>query len=154
MKKLILSLALVLVGIICNAQNSAFEAFAKHFGKTTAFAYADICGHQVLLVSHEVFGADESEGLEAIAASIFALDSDGKIISLGSIRSQGTNYPVSVSDGKLMVAGHRFVSVYGIRADEEPDLEIVGHEEGDYDSPKLKAMFETFEKSQPVKFKR
>ena len=152
MKKLILSLALMLACTACIAQNSAFKAFTGHFGKATAFAYANISNRQVLLVSHEVFGDDEAEGLQAIAATIFALDSDGKITCLGSIRSQGTNYPVSVADGKLMVAGHRFVSVYGIRAGEQPDLEIVSHEEGDCDSPKLKAMFETFEKATPVKF--
>ena len=143
---------MVLVGTVCNAQNKAFKSFAKNFGKTAKFACANIGNRQVLLVSHEVFGTDEGEGVEAVAASIFALDPDGKIVSLGSIRSQGTLYPVSVLDNKLMVAGHRFVYIYDIRG-EEPELTLSSHEEGDAESPKLKAMFQTFEQGKPLKFK-
>ncbi|MCF0207237.1 MAG: hypothetical protein HUK15_07405, partial [Bacteroidales bacterium] len=143
----------VLVCLACKAQDSAFKSFAEHFGKNTAFANAKIGNREVLLVSHEVFGNDENQDLEAIAASVFALDSDGKIVSLGSIRSQGTLYPVSVLDNKLMVAGHQFVYIYDIRG-EEPELTLHKHCEGDFDSPELKAMFETFEKGKPVKFKK
>ena len=136
----------------CNTSGDAFESFAEHFGKTSSFARAELDGRQVLLVSHEVFGTDEGEGLEAVATSIYALDSEGSIVSLGSIRSQGTLYPVSTYDGKLMVAGHQFVTMYDIRG-EEPDLYIFRHEEGDCDSPELKEMFGIFEQGQPLSFK-
>ena len=141
----------VLASTVCNAQNKAFKSFAKQFGKTAAFAYANIGNREVMLVSHEVFGNDDD--LQAIATSIFALDSDGKIVTLGSIRSQGTLYPVSVFDNKLMVAGHQFVYIYDLRG-EEPELTLASHEEGDCESQKMKAMFKTFEEGTPVKFKR
>ena len=154
MKKLILTLAIMLSFSVCNAQNAAFESFVRHFGKSAAFAYVSFGKHEVLLVSHEVFGEDESDELSAVATSIFALDSDGKIVSLGSISSKGTLYPISISDGKLMVAGHHFVSVYGIRGEEKPELEIVCHEqcEPDNHSPELSNMFRIFENAKPVRF--
>ena len=153
MKKMMLSLTLLLVGTVCSAQERAFTSFAEHFGQSAALAYVHMGDRPVLLVSHEVFGNDEDEGLEAIAASLFALDADGKMVSLGSVRSQGTLYPVSLSGDKLMVAGHRFVSVYQIRG-EEPELTLFSHEEGDSEDPKLKQMFQDFENATPVRFKR
>ena len=92
MNKFILFLSVALAALVsgCGSQNNAYESFAEHFGETAAFAYAHVGNSDVLLVSHEVFGDDESEGLQAIATSIFALDPEGKIVSLGSIRSQGT----------------------------------------------------------------
>lgn len=154
MKRIILTLAIVLACTVCNAQNSAFSSFIEHFGKSANFAYANIGNRPVLLVSHEVFGNDDTEGKEAIAASIFALDSEGKIVSLGSIRSQGTLYPVSIFDNKLMVAGHHFVSIYDVRGEDEPELILSSHEDGDYDSPKLKEMFKIFEQGTPIEFKQ
>ena len=153
MKHFILSLAVVLSCTACASQQNAFKSFADHFGKTAAFAYANVGGRDVLLVSHEVFGDDEAEGLQAIAASIFALDSDGKIVTLGSIRSQGTLYPISVADNKLLVAGHTFVNIFDIRG-EEPELVMADYEDSDYDSPQLKALFKTFEDATPVIFKK
>ena len=154
MKKVIFFLAIMLACVACNnTQNNAFETFAEQFGKTANFAYANIGDRQVLLVSHEVFGNDENADKQAVAATVFALDADGKIVCLGSIRSQGTLYPVSIYDNKLMVAGHQFVYIYDIRGEEEPELTLSKHEEGDYDSPQLKEMFKTFEQGTPVKFK-
>lgn len=127
----------------------AFEAFAKHFSKTASFAYADVSGRKVLLVSQETFGNNENADKEGIEASIFALDSVNKIISLGSIRSQGTLYPVTLLDGKLMVAGHQFVKVYSIRGD-VPELVLDTIAEG-Y-GPEMAPMFETFSKGTSVKF--
>ena len=151
MKKLILSLAIALACTACSTKDNAFKSFADHFGQSAAFAYANLDNREVLLVSHEVFG-NEEDSLKAIAASIFALDTDGKIVSLGSIRSQGTLYPVSISDNKLMVAGHQFVNTYEIRG-EEPELVLSSHEEGDCENPQLKAMFQTFENAKPLIFR-
>ena len=130
---------------------AAFESFCEHFSKTSAFAYTEMSGRKVLLVSQETFGNDEITDLEAIEASIFALDEQCKIVALGSIRSQGTLYPVSLLDGKLMVAGHQFVKVYSIRGD-LPELVLDSYEEGE--SPKLTEMFKTFEQGIPIKFER
>lgn len=127
-----------------------FEAFIEHFSETASFAYANVGSHKALLVSHETFGNNVNDDVEAIAASIFVLDSKGKIMALGSIRSQGTLYPVSILDGKLMVAGHQFVRIYGIRGD-EPELVLDSFKEGD--GPDLEDMYKTFEKSTPIKFK-
>ncbi|MCF0199727.1 MAG: hypothetical protein HUK02_10475 [Bacteroidaceae bacterium] len=153
MKKFLLSLAIVVMATACTVQDNAFETFSKQFGQSAAFATVTLSNREVLLVSHEVFTGDEAEALQAIATSIFALDADGKIVSLGSIRSQGTLYPVSVLDGKLMVAGHQFVSIYEIRGD-EPELVLASHSEGDCESPELKALFETFEQGEAVKFQK
>lgn len=130
---------------------TAFESFCEHFSKSSAFAYTEMSGRKVLLVSQEVFGNNINTDLEAIEASIFALDEEGKIVALGSIRSQGTLYPVSVLDGKLMVAGHQFVKVYSMRGD-VPELVLDNYQEGD--GPELTEMFRTFEKGTPIKFER
>lgn len=129
----------------------AFEAFAEHFSETASFAYANVSNHKVLLVSQETFGNDEDDDKEAIEATIFALDSKGKILSLGSIRSQGTLYPVSILNGKLMVAGHQFVRIYSIRGD-LPELVLDSCQEGD--GPELTEMFDTFEQGVSVKFRK
>lgn len=128
-----------------------FEAFAEHFSETASFAYAEVSGRKVLLVSQETFGNDENEDREAIEASIFALDSKDKIVALGSIRSQGTLYPVSQLDGKLMVAGHQFVRIYSIRGD-VPELVLDSYWEGE--DPEQTEMFETFEKGTSIKFNK
>lgn len=129
----------------------AFSAFAEHFSDTTSFSHAEVGGYQVLLASHETFGNNVNSDREAIAATIFALDNKGKIVSLGSIRSQGTLYPVSILDGKLMVAGHQFVRIYSIRGEEIPELVLESYGEGD--GPDLDAWFRTFEKGTPIKFR-
>lgn len=128
-----------------------FEAFAEHFSETASFAYANVGGHKALLVSHETFGNNLNDEVEAIDASIFVLDSKGKIMTLGSIRSQGTLYPVSILDGKIMVAGHQFVKIYSIRGD-VPELVLDTFKEGE--GPDLSYMYETFEKGTSVKFKK
>lgn len=128
-----------------------FESFANHFSETASFAYAEISGRKVLLVSQETFGNNVNEDKEGIEASIFALDKKDKIVALGSIRSQGTLYPVSLLDGKIMVAGHQFVRIYSIRGD-VPELVIDSCQEGD--GQKLTEMFKTFEKGTSVKFSK
>lgn len=40
------------------SEKEAFESFAEHFSETASFAYADVCGRKVLLVSQETFGND------------------------------------------------------------------------------------------------
>lgn len=132
-----------------STSEEAFEAFADHFSETASFAYAEVSGQKVLLVSQETFGNNENSDKEAIEASIFALDGKGKIVALGSIRSQGTLYPVSILDGKLMVAGHQFVRIYSIRGD-IPELVLDSSEERD--TPELMEMFKTFEKGTSIKF--
>ena len=130
---------------------AAFEAFCQHFSKSSAFAYAEMGGRKVLLVSQETFGENPNTDLEAIEASLFALDDEGGIVALGSIRSQGTLYPVSLLDGKLMVAGHQFVKIYSIRGD-IPELVLDSYGEGE--CTQLTEMFHTFEQGTPIKFER
>lgn len=129
----------------------AFASFVQHFSSSSAFATATVGGREVLLVSQETFGPVDSLELEAIEATVFALDSVGGIVSLGSVRSQGTNYPVSLLDGKLMVAGHQFVKIYSIRGN-IPELVLDSYQEGE--SSQLTEMFQTFEKGTPIKFEK
>lgn len=129
----------------------AFASFAQHFSSSSAFATATVGGREVLLVSQETFGEVDNLELEAIEATVFALDSVGGIVSLGSVRSQGTNYPVSLMDGKLLVAGHQFVYVYDIRG-EMPELVLDKCFQGD--GPEMDSAFDTFELATPIIFKR
>lgn len=129
----------------------AFKSFREHFSETSSFAYAEISGRKVLLISQETFGNDETTYKEAIEATIFALDTKGKIICLGSVRSQGTLYPVSLLDGKIMVAGHQFVRIYSIRGS-IPELVLDSYEEGE--SEELTEMFRNFENGTSIKFER
>ena len=62
------------------AEMDAFQSFAGHFSENSSFAFADVGGVQVLLVSQETFGNNINSDREAIEASVFALDSKGKII--------------------------------------------------------------------------
>lgn len=132
-------------------EKESFESFAEHFSETASFAYADVCDRKVLLVSEETFGNNVDSDLEAIEATIFALDSKGKIVSLGSIRSQGTLYPVTLLDGKLAVGGHQFVRVYGIRGD-VPELVLDSYKEGE--GEKMDSIFDAFSKGTPIKFNK
>lgn len=151
MKKIILSFVMMVSSLVGFAQNKSFESFAKHFSDTAAFAYANVGNHEVLLVSHETFGNNEDTNRQAVETSIFGLDSKGKIVALGSIRSQGTLYPVSILDNKLMVAGHHFVRIYIIRG-EVPELVLDKYAEGD--GTELKDMYDTFEKGTPIIFNK
>jgi len=139
------------IGVTIPEEYDPFEAFAEHFSETASFAYAEVSGRKVLLVSQETFGNNVNEDKEGIEASIFALDEKDEIVALGSIRSQGTLYPVSLLDGKLMVAGHQFVKIYSIRGD-VPELVLDSYQEGE--SQELTEMFKTFEKGTPIKFKK
>ena len=139
------------IGVTTPEEYDPFEAFAEHFSETASFAYAEVSGRKVLLVSQETFGNNVNEDKEGIEASIFALDEKDKIVTLGSIRSQGTLYPVSILDGKLMVAGHQFVRIYSIRGD-VPELVLDSFQEGD--SQELTEMFKTFEKGTSIKFNK
>lgn len=139
------------VGVMTPEEYNPFEAYAEHFSETNSFAYAEISGRKVRLVSQETFGNNVNEDKETIEASIFALDGKDKIVALGSIRSQGTLYPVSLLEGKLMVAGHQFVRIYSIRGD-VPELVLDSYQEGE--SQELTEMFKTFEKGTSIKFKK
>lgn len=151
MKKFILSIVMVITSMTGFAQQTAFQAFVSNFSKSAAFASVQVGNRPLLLVSHETFGNNENTDLQAIETSIFALDSEGKIVALGSIRSQGTLYPVSVTDSTLMVAGHHFVREYSVRG-EMPELELTRCEQDD--SPQLEQMFAAFEQATPVMFKK
>ena len=139
------------VGITTPEEYNPFEAFAEYFSETASFAYAEVSGRKILLVSQETFGNNVNTDKEGIEASIFALDDKDKIVALGSIRSQGTLYPVSLLDGKLMVAGHQFVKIYSIRGD-VPELVLDSYQEGE--CQELTEMFKIFEKGTSIKFKK
>ena len=42
-----------------------FESFAEHFSETASFAYAEVSGRKVLLVSQETFGNNANADKEA-----------------------------------------------------------------------------------------
>lgn len=130
-------------------ESEAFNAFAEHFSETASFAFADISGRKVMLVSQETFGDNDTANLQAVEATIFVADSLG-IICLGSVRSQGSLYPVSMIDGKVIVGGHQFIRIYGIRGD-VPELVLDRFAEGE--GEELTAMNQLFfEQSTPIKF--
>ena len=129
----------------------SYEAMLQYLNDDAAVAYVD-CGDQhLMLVSQETYGEDTTTNLNAISASVFAKDSIGKIICLGSIRSQGTLYPVSESHGLLMTAGHHFVNEYKVEGN-PADLSLEYTDETD--TLKLKTKFDQFEKATPLKFNK
>lgn len=131
-------------------ESEAFNAFAEHFSETASFAFADICDRKVMLVSQETFGDNDTANLQAVEATLFAADSHGKIICLGSVRSQGSLYPVSMIDGKVIVGGHQFIRIYSIRGD-VPELVLDRFAEGE--GEELTVMNQLFfEQSTPIKF--
>lgn len=140
------------IWVITPEEYDPFEAFAEHFSETASFAYAEVSDRKVLLVSQETFGNNVNEDKEGIEASIFVLDDKDKIVALGSIRSQGALYPVSLLEGKLMVTGHQFVKIYSIRGDKVPELFLDSYQDGE--SQELTEMFKTFEKGTSIKFKK
>lgn len=132
-------------------ENAPFEAFVEHFSKTEAIAYAEISGRKVLMVSQETFGDNDTANLQAVEATIFVADSLG-IICLGSVRSQGTLYPVSLIDGQVIVGGHQFIRIYGIRGD-VPELVLDRFAEGE--GPELTELNQRFfNQSTPIRFHR
>ena len=62
------------IGVTTPEEYDPFEAFAEHFSETASFAYAEVNGRKVLLISQETFGNNVNEDKEGIEASIFALD--------------------------------------------------------------------------------
>lgn len=152
MQKFLITLLLMISLTSCTQDEvGAFRTFSRHFSDTASFALATVGGRQILLVSQETFGNDTDSSKEAIDASIFALDQKGKVVCLGSVRSQGTLYPVSILDDRIMVAGHHFMKIYGIRGDlPELFLDICADEDG----PELDSLFEVFESGAPVLFKK
>lgn len=132
-------------------ESEAFDAFAEHFSETASFAFAEISGRKVMLVSQETFGDNDTANLQAVEATIFVADSLG-IICLGSVRSQGTLYPVSLIDGQVIVGGHQFIRIYGIR-DDVPELELTSYAEGE--GPELTELNQRFfNQSTPIRFHR
>lgn len=131
-------------------ESEAFNAFAEHFSETASFAFTEVSDRKVMLVSQETFGDNDTANLQAVEATLFATDSHGKIICLGSVRSQGSLYPVSLIDGKVIVGGHQFIRIYGIRGD-VPELVLDHFAEGeDEELTVMNQLF--FEQSTPIKF--
>lgn len=47
----------------------AFLSFAEHFSETSSFAFANVSGHRVLLVSQETFGNNVNSDMEAMCGN-------------------------------------------------------------------------------------
>lgn len=117
-----LTAALLSIATIAMTKNSEHEidkykTFASAFSDSTAYAVITLDGNPVLLVSHETYINEDVEGnlvLNAIAAQLYGLDNKGKIVCYGEVRSQGTLYPLAVSKGTIMTAGHHFVNRYAL----------------------------------------
>lgn len=184
MKKLLLFLAVASIEIACIIASSCnkpntdvqivdneYESFLSMFSDSTAYAFENVGDTKVLFVSHETYGNEKS--LNAIAAEIYGKDSAGKIVCYGEVRSQGTLYPVSMLDGKIVTAGHHYINKYTI--DGSPlSLSIIEDAEATYDTAgkatysyenrdtneylnncskvKYDSLMQQFEKSVPVEF--
>ncbi|SFC48921.1 hypothetical protein [Butyrivibrio sp. YAB3001] len=94
-----------------------------------AYANVTIDETDVLLVASGSY--DNLDGNQAaIDSSAFCYDKDGKIIFLGQVQSQGTANPLAIKDGKLLVAGHHFVTKYEVKDGKLSEL-ITAYEEYD-----------------------
>lgn len=74
-----------------------------------AYANVTLDETDVLLVANGSY--DNLDGNEAaIDSSVFMYDKDGNVVFLGTVQSGGTANPLAVKDGKLLTAGHHFVT--------------------------------------------
>ncbi len=119
---LFILIALVTYGKCSPKANDAtrqqrYSEFLSFFSDSTYYAVERISGHEILLVSNEVF-TEETENQKttdkAIAAQLYMIDEAGKFTPLGEVRSQGTLYPLAVDDSALYTAGHHYVCKYAI----------------------------------------
>lgn len=86
-----------------------YSAVTDTLSKNNYYAIVPVASSGgVLLVTDGVY--DNLDGnMASIYATTYGKGSDGKTVCFGSVRSQGTAYPLSVSGEKLVLGGHRFV---------------------------------------------
>ena len=77
------------------------------------YAMVDL-GVPTLLLTDYIYTDDN--GVDAsIVARIYSLDTSGKVLDHGELRTQGTSYPFTYSNGSLYRAGHHFIEKYCVR---------------------------------------
>ena len=126
-----------------------FQTLLEQFSDSTFVTCVRLGGQEVLLVSHETFCSDDSPQREALAATLFTDDGTGHLLCLGSIRSQGTLYPISLLGDTLVTAGHQFVNFYEVKG-HPADLYLTRVDEGE----RLEQGFVQFERATPLPFVR
>jgi len=133
-----LSLALGVAAMVCSCHSSnktaastqsspdqsRFYTVIDTLSEGTNYAIVEV-GEPLLLVADGVYDVDAStEG--AIGAKAYGIAPGGTIKDLGELRTQGTAYPFSILDGKLLVEGHHFSRMYSVK-----DGELVLEDEYD-----------------------
>lgn len=162
---ILITLAVILSG--CSVNNK-YSKFLSTLSDLTYYAVDTVSGQEVLFISNDVYGEN------AISASLYIPDDKGDMYLLGQVISEGTLYPISISNGTLLDAGHHFVMRYEIKdsalyllESAEENYDVDGQLEATYENRltneyynyrpeennKLKDLFAEFEKARPVVFK-
>lgn len=89
------------------SQYATFTELVSSLKNGMGYANVTLDGTDVLLVSSGCYNWDGIDA--AIDAAVFTYI-DGKVVYLGSVQSTGTANPLVISDGKLISAGHHFVT--------------------------------------------
>ncbi len=85
-----------------------FTEMLSDFKTGMGYANVKVGDTDVFLASTGTYNG-ENNTKNAIDASVFMYDENGKIVYLGQIESGGTAYPVMVADGCLFTGGHHYV---------------------------------------------
>ncbi|SEL20673.1 hypothetical protein SAMN04487770_10758 [Butyrivibrio sp. ob235] len=90
------------------SQYATFTELVDSLKAGMGYANVTIDGTDALLVASGCYKWDDTDA--AIDSSIFIYDENGAVKYLGSVTSQGTANPLAMADGKLITAGHHFVT--------------------------------------------
>ena len=87
---------------------ATFTKMLDDFKKGMGYANVKLGDTDVFLVSTGTYDG-ENDTQNAMDASAFIYDEEGKIVYLGKIQSSGTAYPIMIADGCLFTGGHHNV---------------------------------------------
>ena len=88
-----------------------YDEVISKLSKDQWYTFADISkDYDILLVTDGTY--DNLDGnMAAIDATLYGLDSEGKVVELGTVESNGTAYPLAVYDQCLMFGGNHHMGM-------------------------------------------
>lgn len=171
MKKRVVEIVAVVLGIMlvigCSKKNNEYEAFMLiNDNSNTEFALVTLQGSEVPLLFECDFTYQDGGKNYAIDANIYGCIA-GVVENIGYVESDGTAYPISVSEKYIYAAGNHWVAKYELSTDQKKlilvDQALEQYDENANvtyyfndqivsDDSYLLGMFEEFGKAKPVDF--
>lgn len=101
-----------MTGCTSSNGNEVYNDFISGLSEDQYYAFAELEGltYPVLLVADGVYEFD-SETLATFFCDVYYVK-DGEVIFLGTIRSDGTAYPIAYSKDGIYTAGHHYTGRY------------------------------------------